>query len=202
MGETLLEFSLALMGLLEKVKQQSPNEMPNADILLRDQFVEYVLDSTLRRELKQLVRRQSSVTLLELRKDAIRWELEGRPGGVRSRSHSVPLAHGFQYGVQGGASSSGDSSQQSEVSELREMLKNQQEQLTQLAKNVALLHESPRSARVIHNDSIVCRRCQKRGHFARECDGERVPFHSPRPDRTDIRAPEHRQPHSHQVSEN
>ncbi len=100
------------------------------------------------------------------------------------------------------ASSSGDSSQRSEVSELREMLKNQQEQLTQLAKNVALLHESPRSARVIHNDSIVCRRCQKRGHFARECDGERVPFHSPRPDRTDIRAPEHRQPHSHQVSEN
>ncbi len=122
-GETLLEFSLALMGLLEKVKPQSPNDMPNADILLRDQFVEYVLDSTLRRELKQLVRRQPTVTLLELRKDAIRWELEGRPGGVRSRSHSVPLAHGFQYGVQGGASSSGDSSQQSEVSELREMLK-------------------------------------------------------------------------------
>ncbi len=159
--------------------------MPSADILLRDQFVDYVLDSTLRCELKQLVRRKPTVTLLEVHKDAIRWELEGRPGGGgggRSRSHSVPLAHGFQYGVQGGASSSGDSSQRSEMSELREMLKIQQEQFTQLAKNVALLHESPRGTHVIRNDSVVCRRCQKRGHFASECDGERVPFHSPRPD--------------------
>lgn len=122
-GETLLEFSLALMGLLENVKQQSPNEIPNAEILLRDQFVEYVLDSTLLCELKQLVRRQPTVTLLEVRKDAITWEGEGMPGGVRSRSHFVPLVHGFQYGVQGGATSSGDSSQWSEMSKLREMLK-------------------------------------------------------------------------------
>ncbi|XP_046715779.1 uncharacterized protein LOC124392654 [Silurus meridionalis] len=43
-GETLLEFSLALLSLLEKVRQKSPNAMPNAEILLRDQFVEYVCD--------------------------------------------------------------------------------------------------------------------------------------------------------------
>lgn len=29
--------------------------MPNADALLRDQFIEYVLDSLLRREMKQLI---------------------------------------------------------------------------------------------------------------------------------------------------
>ncbi len=57
-GESLLEFSLALMNLLEKVKCQSPYGMPNAETLLRDQFVEYVSDGALRRELKQLVRRQ------------------------------------------------------------------------------------------------------------------------------------------------
>lgn len=81
-GETLLEFSLALMGLLEKVKQRSPSVMLNAEVLLRDQFVEHVLDNTLRRELKQLVRRQPTATLLEVRSEAIRWEREGMPGGL------------------------------------------------------------------------------------------------------------------------
>lgn len=35
-GETLLEFSLSLMGLQEKVKQQSSTVMPNAEVLLRE----------------------------------------------------------------------------------------------------------------------------------------------------------------------
>ncbi len=53
--ETLVEFSLSLMNLLEKVKSQSPHGMPNGEIFLRDQFVEYVSDCALRRELKQFV---------------------------------------------------------------------------------------------------------------------------------------------------
>lgn len=63
-GETLLEFSLALMGLLERVKCRSPNVISNGEILLRDQFVEYVTDSSLRCELKQLVCCQPTSTLL------------------------------------------------------------------------------------------------------------------------------------------
>ena len=57
-GETLLEFSLALMGLMTSVKQRAPSGIPNAEVLLRDQFVEHVLDGPLRRELKQFVRRR------------------------------------------------------------------------------------------------------------------------------------------------
>ena len=66
-GETLLEFSLALMSLMERVKQWAPTRMPNAEVLLRDQFVEQVGDNTLRRELKQFVRRQPTATLLDVR---------------------------------------------------------------------------------------------------------------------------------------
>ncbi len=69
--ETLLEFCIALMGLLEKVKQQSPHVIPNVEALLRDQFVEHVIDFGLRRELKQLVCRHPSSTLLEVRSEAI-----------------------------------------------------------------------------------------------------------------------------------
>ncbi len=188
-GETLLEFSLVLMGLLEKVKQRSPVTLSNVDTLLRDQFGENVLDSTLRRELKQLVRRQPEATLLDVRSEAIRWEREGMPGGARSRSHSVPLAHGFQYGVQSGTPSRVDQpSQLPEMSEFREMLKRQQEQLTELAQSVAQLRNPSRGVRAVGGGVVICRRCQKPGHFARDCDGQRVPSRSPSVTRTNTRA--------------
>lgn len=182
-GETLLEFSLALLGLLEKVRQKSPTAMPNAEILLRDQFVEYVCDASLRRELKQLVRRQPRSTFLEVRGEAIRWEQEGMPGGTRGRSLSVPLAHGFQHEVQGRCSSS----EKSEMGELRAMLKLQQEQLNQLTQSIAQLqgpHIRPRT-QSLRNGPIICRRCQKPGHFARECEEERVISRSPSRARVD-----------------
>lgn len=73
-GETLQEFSLGLIGLMERVKQCAPTDMSNADVLSRDQFVEHVLGGALRHELKQMVRRQPGATLLEGRGEAIRWK--------------------------------------------------------------------------------------------------------------------------------
>lgn len=94
-GETLEEFSLALMGLMASVKQHAPSEMINAEVLLRDQFIEHVIDGPLCRELKQFVRRQPTATLLEVRSEAIRWEREGSPAKVRGRSNSVPSVLGL-----------------------------------------------------------------------------------------------------------
>lgn len=69
-GETLQEFSLALMSLMASVRQHAPSDMLNAEVLLRDQFVENVMDGSLRRELKQFVRRQPAASLLEVRAEA------------------------------------------------------------------------------------------------------------------------------------
>ena len=63
-GETLLEFSLALMGIMDRVKHRVPDGLVNAEVLLRDQFSEHVIDGALRRELKQLIRRQPTMTML------------------------------------------------------------------------------------------------------------------------------------------
>lgn len=175
-GESLLEFSLVLMSLMEKVKNQSPQGMPNAEILLRDQFVEYVKDGALRRELKQLVRRQPAATLLDVRGEAIRWEREGVPGGTRGRSQSVPSAYGIQYGVQGHQHTGSNAvSTTSELSELREMLKMQQQQLNKLTQSIAQFQNPQPRMRLSRPNQIICRRCQQPGHFARDCEGERQP---------------------------
>lgn len=198
-GETLQEFSLALMSLMASVKARAPDGMVNADVLLRDQFVEHVLDGALRRELKQLVRRQPTITLLDVRGEAIRWEREGVPGGGRGRSHSVPSAFGLQYGVQ----SSRDTTtplQGSALEEMREMLRLQQEQLNQLTQSISALQSSHLRRPPSRHGPVVCRRCQQPGHYASECDGVRVPtrtqFSLP------ARQPSNRPSRSAQESEN
>lgn len=154
---------------MSKVIKNAPNDMPNSEVLLWDQFVEYVLDSALRRELKQFVRRNPSATLLDVRGEAIRWEREGMMKGSRDRSFSTSSTHGLQYGVYGSAPMSSGS----ELVELKEMLKKQQEQLDQLTRNVSSLQIVPRSFHptisTVNRGSVFCRRCQQPGHFAREC---------------------------------
>lgn len=202
-GETLQEFSLALMSLMDKVQQRAPDSVPNAAVLLRDQFTEHVLDGALRRELKQLVRRQPVMTLLEVRAEAIRWEREGMPGAARGRSHSLPSAHAIQYGVQGGSHSpAANLSQGAELSELKEMLKRQQNQLNQLTQSMASLQGAHPPRRPLRNHTVICRRCQQPGHYARECDREWVPSHLQSPSRTVPFSSSNRPPHSSAPAEN
>lgn len=181
-GETLQEFSLALMSLMEKVKRHAPAGLLNADVLLRDQFTEHVLDSALRRELKQLVRRQPTITLLEVRGEAIRWEREGMPGGARGRSQSVSSVYGNQYGVYGGSRpASHNLPQPSEFTELKEILKRQQDQINQLTQSMALLQNPYQPRRPPCTGPIICRSCQQPGHIAKDCDGQRVSPHTQPP---------------------
>lgn len=65
-GESLQEYSHALLSLMDKVKQTSPESVPQSDLLLCDQFVEHVINSDLRRELKRLVRQTPGLSILEV----------------------------------------------------------------------------------------------------------------------------------------
>ncbi|XP_048881375.1 uncharacterized protein LOC125748791 [Brienomyrus brachyistius] len=199
-GESLQEFSLALMGLMEAVKQRAPADMENADLLLRDQFIEHVLDGALRRELKQLVRRQPMATLLDVRGEAIRWEREGLSRAAHGRSSSVPAVLGVQYGVHGGPQGAGNSSHLTAMEEVRALLTCQQKQLSQLTQSVARLQNSSQRDRAPQKDPVICRRCQQPGHFARECDGLRI--RSGNLPRQRISSQPNSQPHPVQPSEN
>ena len=174
-SETLQEFSHALMCLMDRIVTRAPNNLPNSNVLLRDQFVEHVSDCALRRELKQFVRGHPTASLLDVRSEAIRWEREGTPGGARGRSHSVPSAAGFQFAM-GGGPNSGSAQQdfRTELAELKEMLKQQQGQINQMNNNFMALQNTSRFSHQTRKQTIICRRCHKPGHYASECDGEKV----------------------------
>ncbi len=100
------------------VKQHAPSDMPDAKVLLHDQFVKHVIDGTLHCKLNHFVHTQPTAISLEVRGEAIRWECEGLPGGVRDQSHSIPSFFGIQY-VQSGPQVVANSSQVPELSEIR-----------------------------------------------------------------------------------
>lgn len=170
-GESLQEFSHALWCLMEKVERCAPKRMPDAPSLLRDQFVEHVSDSNLRRELKRFVREFPESTLLDVRAEAIQWEREGRPEEPRGRSHSVPSFSAAHYSFNRTPSKMANA----EMVELRQLLEKQQEQLNKLTQGLLALQVAPQlPAKSMRSNVVICRRCQKSGHYARECDNERV----------------------------
>lgn len=80
-GEDLRDYSHALSQILSSVVKQSANAVPNEKVVLRDQFIEGLRDSALRRELRKMVRDQPDSSLLDVRREALLWEME------ETRSH-------------------------------------------------------------------------------------------------------------------
>lgn len=120
--ESLQEYSHALFCLIEKVVRNSPG---------------VVINPALSRDLKRLVCQNSDYTLLDVRKEAIRWEQEGEASSRSERSHSLPSFCAVQcFQDREGLESMSD---QSDVAELREMLKKQQEQINLLSQNMLQL---------------------------------------------------------------
>ncbi len=76
-GESLREFSHAVMSLMEVIERKNPGGIPDSDVVIRDHFAEYVRDNMLRRELKRLIRSQPSMSFINVRSEALRWSDDG-----------------------------------------------------------------------------------------------------------------------------
>lgn len=189
-GESLREFSHALFSLMDKMIQSCPERrIPDAAQLLRDQFMECVFDGNLSRELRRVVCENPTYDLHDLRDQAIRWEREGRLWESKARSYSVPSAYSIQ---QTEPRKVRNDTVGSELAELKELLKQQQVQIDQLAQElrsrssqVSQDVSTTRPRNFHRKGQIVCRRCQKPGHFAKDCDNERVVVPPARPATTD-----------------
>lgn len=63
-GESLREYSHALMSLMDVIKRKYPACFANPDTVLRDQFIEFVRNGMLCRELRRQVRLDPTLSFL------------------------------------------------------------------------------------------------------------------------------------------
>lgn len=177
-GESLQEFSHALCCLMEKVVSSSPTEVNNSDVLLRDHFIEHVNSAGLRRELKRLIRNDPDLSLLDVRREAIRWEREGGSAGMGSGHTMSAFCSTQTSSLQPQFQCSPATGTSSQLAALTALVQKQQEQLDQITQTLAAM-QRPTASQPGHRSSVVCRRCQRPGHYARDCENERVrPRHS------------------------
>ena len=171
-GESLQDFSHALMMLMERVTLCGPQAVSNPQTLLRDQFCENVRDHTLRRELKKMVRQNPETSLLDIRKEAIRWVEEGQP----SREKFVrPLPQTCE--TQATATSESVGANSSELAELKSMFLKQQAQLDLIAQTLNTSRGAGRSRSFSRGSRFqrapdgrpICIKCSQPGHIARFC---------------------------------
>lgn len=178
-GESLRDYSHALKSLMDVVIQKTPVGIPNPDVLLRDQFIENVLDDMLRRELKQQVTQDSTISFVDLRGIALRWaEVSRRGGRGKPRVYSCDAysqaVDGFEASTNAATARPSD-----EIAEIKECLRKQQAQLDTIMKHVAaqVSHPTqmddapgpPKHFRFQADGKPICHRCNRVGHIARFC---------------------------------
>ncbi|XP_028290920.1 uncharacterized protein LOC114454569 [Gouania willdenowi] len=83
-GEDFQAYSHALSHVLRLALKQNPDAVADAKIAVRDQFIEGVRDSSLRRELRKMVRDNPQSTLFDVREEAIAWSFEDKPCNTKS----------------------------------------------------------------------------------------------------------------------
>lgn len=151
-GETLHEFSLALMKLLDRVIKKDPSWEKIKDKTMKGKFTEGVLDKHLQRELRKVNIEDPDLPFWEFRDNAIKWigEKDTKPKSTATVS----------------AVSSPQS--QTTTEQLLEMLTKQQAQIDRLLK---LTSQKPnnRSSGWNEKGERVCYVCRDPSHIVRDC---------------------------------
>lgn len=179
-GEDLRDYSHALSQILSLVLKQSPDAVTNVKLTMRDQFIEGIRDSSLRRELRRFVREKPQSTFFDVREEALTWVLEEKPCNTAvAKSRNIASD---SIGVDTQASSK-NAPENSAVT-LQDVIKVVAEQgkaiseLTNAVRDLTLQKESPGSyksgkpratPRFTEDGQPICFKCRKAGHIARQC---------------------------------
>lgn len=158
-GESLREYSYALMDLIRKVIRKDDSLIPNKDKSLCDQFSQNVQDVMLRKHLKRLVRSDPDITFLGLREEAIMWSEE------EEINDPVPKVK-----VQVDSNVLKDQhSNDDKMNQLFAIVRKQSEQIDALTKTV---NSKPSGQNRSYNEqrsSNLCFGCKRPGHKVADC---------------------------------
>lgn len=186
-GEDLRDYSHALSQLLSSVMKQSTDAVANEEAVLRDQFIEGLRDAALRRELRKMVRDRPGSCLLDVRDEALRWDMED------SRSHKPRVVKSSH--VKSEVSETQNSAirtndvQCTVLDGVQKTVAHQEKQLAELAKTLAQLtsvvselsrrstqptyrepqHQARAQPKFTPDGQPICFKCEGVGHIARKC---------------------------------
>lgn len=176
-GEDLFDYSHALSQIIRSVLKQKPDAVSDAKMAVRDQFIEGVRDSSLRRELRKMRREKPESSLLDVRQEAIDWSLEDRPSSTK-----VVKSRSIVYDSVGAEGQGAGKAEDKSSATLEEILKVVSEQGKVIGELVNVMREGvpfreksykagrPRPKFEFTDDGKpVCFKCKGVGHIAREC---------------------------------
>lgn len=188
-GEDLRDYSHALSQLLNSALQQSSDAVANAQLALRDQFIEGVRDSALRRELRRLVREKPGSSLFDVREEAIMWALEDRPRSSNmARSRNLVGASPNEVTEQTSLTTDSPTDLRLTLQEVVKIIAHQGKAIGELTNAVRELTTQNLSSgggskssrprvqpRYTSDGQPICLRCEGVGHIARHCTTPREP---------------------------
>lgn len=173
-GESLLDYSHALMTLMDQIVKSNELAHVKSQKDLRDQFCDGVRDQNLGVRLRDQIRLHPNWTIRDVRREAVQWMAQCEGQSFTQKQHDSLY---FSNEAQVKVLNEPKSINQSEYSELRALIEAQQSQLDSLVKALIPLNTGAnvpsslptfRSKKKAESD-LRCFRCDQLGHIARYC---------------------------------
>lgn len=182
-GEDLRDYSHALSQLLNAVLQQSPSIVADAQLVVRDQFIEGIRVSPLRRELRRLIREKPGLSLFDVREEVMMWTFEDRPRAVNTARHRNLVSSARDKSTE--TANATVNTQKDLTSTLQEVVKIIAQQskaiseLTDAVRGLTMQNANSGSShrggrpqvqpKYTSDGQPICLRCEGVGHMARQC---------------------------------